>query len=122
MAMLVRWQFDSCDFDPQAAFDRWWKDMQIESQMMCEKAISHCGRGGSLIYCWHGEKSFYKIDLIRMTQQNLNSGTVRLIRRTTLQDFHPEKSIFENGKLKRKEPAAPAKEGQGRHHRRREKE
>ena len=121
MAMLIRWQFDSCDFDPQAAFDHWWKDMQIESQMMCERAICHCGRGGSLIYFWHGEESFYKIDLIRMTQQNLNSGKVRLIRRTVLHGFHPEESFFENGKLKRKQPAVPAREGQNKYHRRKEK-
>jgi hypothetical protein len=57
-----------------------------------------------------------------MTQENLNSGTVRLIRRTTLQDFHPEKSYFEKGKLKRIEPVAPAREEQGRSHRRKEKE
>ena len=96
--------------------------MQIELQEECEKAISQGGRGGSLIYCWHGKKSLYKIYLIRMTQENLNSGTVRLIRRTTLQNFYPEKSFFEKGRLKRVRPVVPAREEQGRSYRRKEKE
>ena len=121
MAMLLRWQFDSCDYDPQAAFEHWWEDMHIESQLLCERAIRHCGRGRSLIFSWHGDEILYKIDLVRMTQQNLISGKVRLIRRTILHDFHPEESFFENGRLKRKQPAVPAKEGQNKHHRRKEK-
>ena len=122
MAMLVRWQFNSCIFDPQSAFDRWWMDMQIELQEECEKTISQGGIGKSLIYWWHGEKRLYKIDLIRMTQENLNSGTVRLIRRTTLLNFYPEKSKFVKGRLKRDWPVVPEREEQGRSYRRKEKE
>ena len=120
MAMLIRWQFDSCDFDPQEAYDRWWEDMHIESQLLCERAMRHCGRGGSLIFFWRDNKILYKIDLVEMIQQNLISGKVRPIRRTILYNFRPEESIFLNGKLKRKRPAVPAYEVQNKHHRRKE--
>ena len=121
MAMLLRWQFDSCDFDPQAAFEHWWEDMHIESQLLCERALRHSGTGGALIFYWRGDEILYKIDLVRMTQQNFISGKVRLIRWTILHSFRPEESFFENGRLKRKQPAVPAKERQNKYHRRKEK-
>ena len=47
MVQLIRWQFDNCKPDD---FDSWWKDMRIETQLLCERALQLCGRGGSLLY------------------------------------------------------------------------
>jgi hypothetical protein len=66
MALLIRWQFDSCDFVPLEEYDRWWVDMHIESQLLCERALRYCGRGGFLIFFRHENRILYKIDLAQM--------------------------------------------------------
>ena len=101
MAQLVRWQFDNCGLND---FDSWWVDMRIESQLMCEEALHYCGRRGSLIFFRHEDRILYKIDLVRMSQQNLHTGRVRMVRRIVVRNFCFEKNYFHRGELKRKRP------------------
>jgi len=110
MAMLIRWQFDSCDVVPQEAYDKWWMDMHIDSQIRCEEALCFCGRGESWIFFEHDNKVQYKIDLVRMFQQNLRTGRIRPIRRTTTCNFSLEECYFVRGRLKRRRPAEPVVE------------
>ena len=110
MALLIRWQFDSCDFVPQEEYDKWWLDMHIDSQLRCEEALCYCGRGESLIFFKHENKVPYKIDLVRMFQQNLRTGRIRPIRRTIVYNFCLEESYFVRGRLKRRRPAEPVVE------------
>ena len=107
MAQLVRWQFDNCKPDD---FDSWWMDMHIETQLLCEKALRYCGRGGSLLYFSHKDRVLYMIDLVRMVQQNLQTGRVRSVRRIVVHNFCLSENYFHRGELKRKRPVEPSKE------------
>ena len=104
MAMLIRWQFDSCDFVPQEEYDKWWVDMHIDSQLRCEEALCFNGRGESWIFFEHDNKVPYKIDLVRMFQQNLRTGRIRPIRRITVCNFSLEECYFARERLKRRRP------------------
>ena len=107
MAQLVRWQFDNCKLGD---FDSWWMDMRIETQLLREKALRYCGRGGSLIYFSHEDRILYMIDLVRMSQQNLQTGRVRSVRRIVVHNFCLSENYFHRGELKRKRPVEPSKE------------
>ena len=120
MALLVRWQFDSCDFTPLEEYDRWWVDMHIERQLLCEKALCYCGRGESLIFFRHENKIPYKIDLVWMFQQNLRTGRIRPIRRTIMYNSCLEESYFVRGRLKRRRPTEPVYEPGNREKRQRQ--
>ena len=98
MAMLIRWQFDSCDFIPADGYDRWWTDMHLDGQLQCEEALSFSGKSNSNIIVGNEEK--YRIDLVKMTQQNLKTGKIRPIRRTIVMDFNTDIHYFERGRLK----------------------
>ena len=104
MVQLIRWQFDNSNPD---AFDKWWIDMRIDTQLMCEKALQYCGRGGPLLYFSCDNRVLYKIDLILMVQQNLKTGRMRSVRRIVIQDFNLAEDWFQRGELKRKRPPDP---------------
>ena len=110
MAVLIRWQFDSCDSVQHEGYDKWWVDMHIDSQLQCEEALCFSGRGKSWIFFEHDNKVQYKIDLVRMFQQNLRTGRVRHIRRTTICNFSLEDVYFVRGRMKRRQPAEPVAE------------
>ena len=103
MAVLIRWQFDCCDYVPPEGFDKWWIDMHIDGQLQCEEALRYNGKGESCIVVDDKEK--YRVDLVRMVQQNLKTGRTRLIRRTITHDFSIETHYFEKGKMKKRRPA-----------------
>ena len=103
MAMLIRWQFDSCDSVPPEGFDKWWTDMHIDGQMQCERSLSFTGNGESCIVV--GDKVKYRVDLVRMIQLNLETGRIRLVRRTITLDFRVEDHFFDRGRLKKRRPA-----------------
>lgn len=103
MAMLIRWQFDCCDFIPPEGFDKWWTDTHIDGQVQCEEALSYNGKGGSCIVV--KDKEEYRVDLVRMVQQNLKTGRTRPIRRTIVRDFSIATHYFENGKMRKRRPA-----------------
>ena len=99
MAMLIRWQFDSCDFVPAEGYDKWWIDMHIDGQLQCEEALSFTGKGESCVVV--DSKETYRVDLVKMTQQNLKTGRIRPIRRTVTLDFSIETHYFKDGRLRR---------------------
>ncbi len=100
MAMLIRWQFDSCNSIPPEGYDKWWTDMHINGQMQCEEALSFTGKGESCIVVENEEK--YRVDLVGMIQLNMKTGRTRLIRRTVLFDFNVEVHFFDNGRLRKR--------------------
>ena len=104
MVQLIRWQFDNSNPD---AFDKWWIDMRIDTQLMCEKALQYCGRGGSLLYFSCENRVLYMIDLVLMIQQNLKTGRVRSVRRILIHNFSLSENYFHRGELKRKRPPDP---------------
>ena len=108
MAMLIRWQFDSCDSVPPEGYDKWWIDMHIDGQMQCEEALSFTGRGESCIVVDDKEK--YRIDLVKMIQQNIKTGRSRPIRRTVTLDFSVETHFFDRGRLRKIRPTDPLAE------------
>ena len=108
MAMLIRWQFDSCNSIPPEGYDKWWTDMHINGQMQCEKALSFTGKGESCIVVEDEEK--YRVDLVEMIQLNLKTGRTRLIRRTILFDFSVGVHFFDKGRLRKRRPADPPSE------------
>ena len=103
MAVLIRWQFDSCNYVPAEGYDKWWIDMHIDGQLQCEEALSFTGKGDSCVVV--DNKKRYQVDLVRMTQRNLETGRIRPIRRTTTANFSTETHYFKNGCLKRVQPA-----------------
>ena len=107
MVQLVRWQFDNCKPDD---FDSWWKDMRIETQLLCERALQHCGRGGSLLYFSCENRVLYMIDIVLMIQQNLQTGRVRPLRRIVVQKFSLSENYFSRGELKWRRPVEPPRE------------
>ena len=117
MAVLIRWQFDSCDFVPPEGYDKWWVDMHIDGQSRCEEALCFNGKGESCIVFKLDDKVQYKIDLVRMFQQNLETGRIRPIRRTITYGFSLESCYFEKGRLKRRRPAEPTAEPKYQKHR-----
>ena len=60
MAMLFRWQFDSCDSVPAEGYDKWWVDMHIDGQLQCEEALSFTGKGESCVVV--DNKKRYQVD------------------------------------------------------------
>ncbi len=108
MAMLIRWQYDGCNFIPSEGYDKWWTDMHINGQMQCEEALSFTGKGESCIVVENEEK--YRIDLVGMIQQNLKTGRTRLIRRTIILDFSVETHFFDKGRLRKRRSADPPTE------------
>ena len=84
MVLLIRWQFDNCK---PGDLDSWWKDMRIETQLLCERALQYSGRGGSLLYFNYEEQAMYMIDIVLMIQRNLRTGRVRPLRRVEVQNF-----------------------------------
>ena len=107
MALLIRWQFDNCK---QGDIDSWWKDMRIETQLLCERALQHSGRGGSLLYFNCENRVLYMIDIVLMIQQNLQTGRVRPLRRIVVQNFSLSENYFSRGELKWRRPMEPSKE------------
>ena len=107
MALLVRWQFDSCQ---QGDINSWWKDMRIETQLQCERALQYTGRGESFLYFSYENRTSYMIDLVLMTQQNLQTGCVRPLRRVEVQNFSCSENYFWKGELKWNRRSEPSKE------------
>ena len=118
MAVLIRWQFDSCDSVPHEGYDKWWVDMHINGQLLCEEALCSYGRGKPLVFFELDNKVQYKIDLVRMFQQNLRTGRIRPIRRTIMHGFSLKDCYFERGKLKRRRLVEPVAETRNQKHRR----
>ena len=110
MAMLIRWQYDGCNFLPAEGYDKWWTDMHIDGQLQCERALGFTGKGEPCIVIDGEEK--YRVDIVRMTQQNTKTGRVRLIRRTITLNFSVHTHYFSEGRLRKKRsvdpPADPA--------------
>ena len=74
MSSLVKWTFNAAD----RTGDVWWKDMNLEAQVLCEKYLQATHRGDSKVHFCH-RQILYAIDLARMTQQNLTTGKLRHI-------------------------------------------
>ena len=109
MAMLIRWQFDGCNFVPAEGYDKWWTDMHIDGQMQCEEALGFTGKGQPCIVIDNEEK--YRIDLVRMIQQNMKTGRTRPIRRTITLDFSVDTHFFDDkGRLRKRRSADPPAE------------
>ena len=77
--------------------------MHIDGQVQCEEALSYNGKGESCIIV--NDKEKYRVDLVRMVQQNIKTGRKRPIRRTIVRDFSIETHYFEGGKMKKRRPA-----------------
>lgn len=105
MAMLIRWQYDGCNFIPPEGYDKWWTDMHINGQIQCEEALGFTGKGESCIVVDNEER--YRIDLVRMIQQNLRTGRTRPIRRTITLEFSVETHFFDKGRLRKRRSADP---------------
>jgi len=122
MAVLIRWQFDSCNAIPHEGYDKWWEDMHIDGQLLCEEALCFCGVGKSLVFfetrSSGGSRIQYKIDLVRMFQQNLRTGRIRPIRRTIMHGFSLKDCYFERGKLMKRRLVEPGTEARNQKHRR----
>ena len=58
----------------------WWMDMHIDVQLRCELALSQSRSTFQVRY----KHTDYLIDIEGMTQLNLQSGTIRRIRRRVL--------------------------------------
>ena len=108
MAVLIRWQFDCCDYVPPEGFDKWWIDMHIDGQLQCEEALSYNGKGEACIVV--DDKDKYKVDLVKMVQMNLKAGRTRLVRRTATHDFSVDTHYLGQGKLKKRRPVHPSTE------------
>ena len=61
----------------------WWLDMNIDVQIQCEKAVSMSCRTVQIRYKF----TDYLIDVESMTQLNLQTGSLRRIRRRVLQEL-----------------------------------
>ena len=122
MAALIRWQFDSCNTIPHEGYDKWWEDMHIDGQLICEEALCFCGVGKSFVFfetsSSGGSRIQYKIDLVRMFQQNLRTGRIRPIRRTVMEGFSLRECFFERGKLMKRRLGEFGTEPRNQKHRR----
>ena len=85
MVMMILWQVAGSRIS--SAKNKWWLDMKIRTQLLCEQAIRHSDRGDSKIYSYYEDQVMYCIDLVSMTQQNLRSGTTRQLRRLEVINF-----------------------------------
>ena len=85
MVVMILWQV--ADSRISSTKDKWWLDMRIETQLLCEQAIRRSSRGDSKIYFHYEYQILYCIDLVNMTQQNLRSGTTRQLRRLEVINF-----------------------------------
>ena len=107
MVLLIRWQFDNCK---PGDLDSWWKDMRIETQLLCERALQYSGRGGSLLYFNYEDQVMYMINIVLMIQRNLRTGRVRPLRRVEVQNFSVSENYFWKGELKWNRRPEPPRE------------
>ena len=66
MASLVKWMFNAAN----RTDDVWWKEMRIETQVLCEKFLQSTHRGGSHIYFCYADQRIYSVDKTNMTQND----------------------------------------------------
>ena len=97
--------------------------MHIDGQLICEEALCFCGVGRSFVFYetfsgGGGSRIQYKIDLVRMFQQNLRTGRIRPIRRTVMEGFSLRECFFERGKLMKRRLGEFGAEPRNQKHRR----
>ena len=94
MALAVIWQVaGSRDVDEKSS---WWLDMRIETQMLCECALGESSFCGSHLHFHYEHSIRYHINLVKMTQRNLQTGTLRQLRRLeciNIQSVHPWNTV-----------------------------
>ena len=105
MAILIRWQYDGCNFVPAEGYDKWWTDMHIDGQLQCERALGFTGKGEPCMVI-DGDKE-YRVDLVKMTQQNMKTGRIRPIRRTVTLNFSVHTHYFNEGRIRKRRAADP---------------
>ena len=65
MVLMILWQ--AADSRGSSAKDKWWLDMRIETQLLCEQAIRRFSRGDSKIYFHYEDQVMCCIDIVKMT-------------------------------------------------------